>query len=180
LGYPLSVHESAFEMYIHGMDVSEIARALKTGTPGCERLGVKRLEAWRKAENWVARRRDIQKRVRASLDDARGDFMAEAIAGLTEVRKNLVEQAKAGPAKSLEGAVNALVAVIRLEKTLRGLDQRTEPMRIGKADIVVIADKFLQVIERHPVFRPLVERHRGELGKLFETEVLGPPKAVSG
>ena len=180
MGYPLSVHESAFEMFRQGVSLPDIAQTLRRGTPGCERLTTKRLEIWRAAENWVARRKEILKGVQERLDDLRGDFMVEAIAACAEVRKRLVEECTTQTAKSLEGAVNALISVTKLERSLRGLDQRSEPTRIARAEVVVIADKFLQVIERHPVFKPLIERHRGELGKLFETEVLGPPKAVNG
>lgn len=164
MSYPLHVREMAFSLFCEGMSCAEMTDTLRRGQAGCERMGEGTVVAWCQRERWQARRRDIEARVRKQMDGARGDFMAEALTGLAEIRKRLVEAVRSNTPSSMEGGVNALVNIIKLERSMRGLDKQAPAnLRIGQVQIVAIADKLLDEIERVPELGPLMERYRGAI-----------------
>ena len=167
MAYPLRVRETAFELWLKGLSVERIVAHLRGSDPACARLSVGAVEAWSKRETWRTRRDQIHRHAQAQLDEARADFEGKVLGDLVKIRQRLAAYCTTKNApRSLEGGIDSLVKVIRLERQLRDLDKpKAPPIRIAEAQILVVVDKVFDLLQEEPAVRPILERLRGQMAR---------------
>ncbi|MCF6191845.1 MAG: hypothetical protein L3J76_01755 [Candidatus Hydrothermae bacterium] len=164
MGYPNTIKEAAFEMFVKGYSYARIAEEIgaRFGLDVAERT-VKR---WAKKYDWHVRKRGVLLEARKALDERLADEIASIEKEVLDLRRKIMEEMEPLSLRSKERAIEAVIK-------LTDLWFRMQKDRRPEVDADRIVQAILEVLLEHPKIGPLMERYRDEIAAKIEEKLGG-------
>lgn len=172
MAYPKKIKNRAYLLYSQYLSYENIAFKLKAEFPDdCPKLRRQTVEAWSNRLSWEDRRDAIEQRIARRTDDKIVSRRVELLGSLRDIRERLVNQVidKNLQAKSLEGAVNSLINLAKMELELSG-ERQTIPNKINIEKMMIV---LFDVLSEDPKLGKLLKERQDLLLQAINDKLLG-------